>query len=402
MSPPPSLHLVGISHHTADVAVRERLALSPDDVVRRLEAEARADRSLVVLSTCNRLELYWWGDVDQDHQLRRLAAERDVAINPSLLYRRDGVDAVRHLFTVAAGLDSQVMGEVEILGQVRRAHQLAAAVGATTWELDLVFSAAVSAGRRARRDTLLGRHPSSVSTAALEHAAHCLGGSLAGINVLVLGAGEVAGGVLRALEEQGASRVALLSRRGERCAALAAAVPGANAVTAGWERLAAELAAADLVVAATASRRPVLDGAALSLASTGRKTDPGLLVLDLGVPRNVDPAARDLPGIRLFDLDDLRLQHCPAVGPAASALAEVGRILDHEVGRFERALRRRAVAPELAELHRLGSALAQEEADRALAELGAMSEEHRAVVRQMADRLARRLLYPASRALRES
>jgi glutamyl-tRNA reductase len=236
MSRSPALHLVGISHHTADVAVRERLALSTEEIARRLEAEAARDRSLVVLSTCNRLELYWWGDAEQEWHLRSLAAERDVALNPMLLYRRDGAEAVRHLFTVAAGLDSQVMGEVEILGQVRRAHQLAAGFGATTWELDLAFTAAVSAGRRARRDTLLGSHPSSVSAAALQHAAHCLGGSLADRNVLVLGAGEVAGGVLRALQEHGAGRVALLSRRGERCATLAAAVPRANAVALGWER----------------------------------------------------------------------------------------------------------------------------------------------------------------------
>jgi glutamyl-tRNA reductase len=401
MSCAPSLHLVGVSHHTADVGVRGRLALSADDIACRLEAEAAAGRSLVALSTCNRLELYWCGDTDQEPQLRRLAAEREVELGASLLYRRDGMEAVRHLFTVAAGLDSQVMGELEILGQVRRAHQLAAAAGATTWELDLAFAAAVTAGRRVRRETMLGRHPASVSGAALQHAEAGLGGSLVGTNVLVLGAGEVAGGVLRALDGRGAARVALLSRHGERCAALAASIPEAHAVTVGWERLADELAETDLLVAATASRRPVLAAAALARAVAGRG-GRGILVLDLGVPRNVDPAARDVAGVRLFDLDDLRLQHCPAVGPADPALGEVVRVLDRELARFDRALRRRAAAPELAELHRLGAALAREEAERALAELGGMSEEKRAMVRQMADRLARRLLYPASRTLGES
>jgi glutamyl-tRNA reductase len=116
----------------------------------------------------------------------------------------------------------------------------------------------------------------------------------------------------------------------------------------------------------------------------------------------VDLTARDVAGVRVFDLDDLRLQHCPAVGPSAPALDEVGRILDYEVARFDRVLRRRAAGPELAELHRLGALLAREEAERALAELGTMSEEKSAVVRRMADRLARRLLYPASRSLRDS
>jgi glutamyl-tRNA reductase len=132
------------------------------------------------------------------------------------------------------------------------------------------------------------------------------------------------------------------------------------------------------------------------------RTDRGLLVLDLGVPRNIEPAARDVPGVRLFDLDDLRLQHCPAEGPAAPALEAVGRILERELARLDRALRRRAAAPELAELHRFGAVLAREEAEHALAELGALSEEQSAVVRRMAERLARRLLYPASRTMRES
>jgi glutamyl-tRNA reductase len=116
----------------------------------------------------------------------------------------------------------------------------------------------------------------------------------------------------------------------------------------------------------------------------------------------VDPAVRDLRGLHLFDLDDLRLQYCPAVGPAAQALDDARRLLDHEITRFERALRRRAAAPALAELHRLGAVLAREEAERALAELGLVSEEKNAVVRRMAERLARRLLYPASRAFQDS
>jgi len=392
------LHLVGVSHHTADLAMRERLALSADDVARRLEGESAAGRSLVVLSTCNRLEFYLWGDAEQEAQVRQLAAERDVDLRGSVLYRRDGMDAVRHLFTVAAGLDSQVMGEIEILGQVRRAHQLAAAAGSTTWELDLAFAAAATAGRRARRNTALGRHPASVSDAAIQHAERCLDGSLAGARVLVLGTGEVAAGVLRSLEGRNAGRIALLGRRADRSAVLASSMSGFTVVSGSWDGLTKELARTDLLVAATASRRAILDAAVLSRAVAGR-AEPGMLVLDLGVPRNVDAAARDVSGVRLFDLDDLRLQYCPAVGPAAPALDEVGQVLDHELVRFDRELRRRGAGPELAELHRLGASLAREEAERALAELGTLPDAQRAVVQRMADRLARRLLYPASRAL---
>lgn len=401
MSRGPDLHVVGVSHHTAEVAIRERLALSTEEIARCLQAEATAGRSLVILSTCNRLEFYWWGSADREPEFRRFAAERAVSLDPTLCYRHDGEPAVRHLFRVAAGLDSQVMGEVEILGQIRRAHRLGAAAGASRWEMDLAFAAAVTAGRRARRHSVLGRHPASVSDAAVQHAARCVGGSLAGSSVLVLGAGEAAVGVLRALEMQGgAARVTLSSRRTERCRALAASVPRANAVAADWSSLGEELARADVVAAATASRRPVLDAGALAEAVRGRNQHFGLVVLDLGVPRNVAVAARDIPGVRLFDLDDLRLQHCPATGLNAPALDAVTHTLERELERYGRALRRRDAAAELAELHRLGAVLAREEAERAIAELGTIPEEHGEVVRRMAERLTRRLLYPASRTLR--
>jgi glutamyl-tRNA reductase len=400
MAAAPSLHLVGISHHTADVAIRERLVLSPEEIAGRLEIEAAAGRSLVILSTCNRLEFYWWGEGDQEHHLRALAAERDLPLEPELVHRRDGIEAVRHLFGVASGLDSQVLGELEILGQVRRAHRAAAIAGATRPELDLAFAAAVTAGRRARRDPVLGRHPGSVSAAAVAHAAHCFGGSLAGARVVLVGAGQVARGALHALAMQHPRRVVMLGRHSERCAALAAAIPAVNVLVSRWEHLGRELASADLVITATAARRPVLDETVLPSTLAERGTP--MVVLDLGVPRNVDPAVRDLRGVHLFDLDDLRLQYCPAVGPAAQALDDARRLLDHEIARFERTLRRRAAAPALAELHRLGAVLAREEAERALAELGLVSEEKSTVVRRMAERLARRLLYPASRAFQDS
>jgi glutamyl-tRNA reductase len=401
MARDPQLHVVGVSHHTAEVGVREQLALSAEDMSRRLRAEAAAGRSLVILSTCNRIEFYWWGGEDQESEFRQFAYDRGVELNPALLYRRDGDAAVRHLFAVAAGLDSQVMGELEVLGQVRRAHQLAAAAGASTWEMDLAFAAAIAAGRRARRDGVLGRHPASVSGTAVQHAARCLGGTLADASVLVLGAGEVAVGVLRAIESQGgAARVTLLSRRSERSRVVAASVPGARAVCYSWNGLPQELMQADVIITATGSRTPVVTADGLAHALAGRSSEVGLVVLDLGVPRNVDAAARDLPGVRLFDLDDLRLQHCPAPGPGSPALADVTAMLERELDRYGRALRQRDVSAELAELHRLGAALAREEAERAIAELGSVPDDKSDIVRRMAERLTRRLLYPASRTLR--
>lgn len=390
-------HVVGVSHHTADLSLRGRLALTPGETLDWLEGERAAGRTVVLLSTCNRFELYWWGEDDQATRLRDMAAQRGVPLQPSVLYHRDGAAAVRHLFAVAAGLDSQVFGESEILGQVRRAHELARKAGTTRWELDAVFCAAFGAARRVRHETKLGRHPASVGTAALAHAKACCGGSLSERSVLVLGAGEAAEAVLRALESEPVGSVTVLNRTTDRAHALAATW---EARVEQWDQLPTALRRADVICTATAAPEPVLTAAMLQEAAAGRNGRP-VVVLDLAVPRNVDPAARDLAGVWLFDLDDLRLQHCPVTTSLSPVLEHADRVLREEYARFRATLRNRAAAPHLAELHRIGAELAQEEADRALAALQSLSERDREIVRQMATRLARRLLYPASRAIRK-
>jgi glutamyl-tRNA reductase len=392
------LHLAGISHHTADVGVREQLVLPAEAIAAWLDGEQKAGRSLVVVTTCNRLELYWWGDHDQEGGIRAIARERGMPLDPRAVYRRDGLPALTHLFLVAAGLDSQVVGEHEILGQLRRAYEEARSRGTTTWELEAAFSAALSAGRRVRRESGLGRHPDSVASAAVAHAKRCAGGSLADRSILVLGAGEVAEGVVRALEVEACGAVLVLGRTAERAEALA---NSAAAACSGWDTLPEALAQADVIFAATAAPRPVVSDSGLAQAIRVRSGCP-IVVLDLAVPRNVEPAARDVPGVRLFDLDDLRLQHCPAAVGSSPALERAEALIRDEVAQFRKALRSRAAAPHLAELHRLGEHLAGEEAGRALAELGPLSEEQQEIVRHMAERLVRRLLYPASRKIREN
>jgi glutamyl-tRNA reductase len=153
-----AFHVIGVSHHTAGVGVRERLAVGPGEAAAVSMVAAGQGGAVVVLATCNRCELYWWGDGDLEPWLRGFAAERGAPAEA--LERRDGFGAVRHLFRVAAGLESQIVGEGEILGQVRRAFDAARAAGATCRSLDAVFSSALAAGRRVRSETTLGRHPS--------------------------------------------------------------------------------------------------------------------------------------------------------------------------------------------------------------------------------------------------
>jgi glutamyl-tRNA reductase len=388
-----SFHVIGVSHHTTPVDERERFAFSRAEIVALLDSRQQAGKSGLLLSTCNRCELYWSGGDDGEDWFRDLARSRGVT-SPAALTRHDGMAAVRHLFTVAAGLDSQILGESEILGQVRRAYDAGRAAGSTTREMDLIFSAALAAGRRVRRETLLGRHPASVSSAAVDLVVEQWG-SVGERGVIVVGAGEAAEGVLRALHERGASRVTLLNRHPEKARVLASAW---GADVGFWGELDVRVASADLLLVATSSARPIITAAQLSGAAAVRERD--LFVMDLAVPRNVDPAARNISRIRLFDLDDLQRLCCPAAGAASAELAEAERVIEEELLHLSLTLRGRSAAPQLAELHRLGIEMAQQESAWALAQLETLSENQREIVRQMADRLVRRVLYPVSRNLR--
>jgi glutamyl-tRNA reductase len=390
----PSFHVVGISHHTAGVDVRERFSLTSAEIGAMLERERAAGRSVVLLATCNRCELYWSGSHDLEGRFRELAQARG-AYGAAPWTRLDGREAVAHLMRVTSGLDSQIVGETEILGQVRRAFDLARAAGTTTRELDMVFSAALAAGRRVRNETLLGRHAGSVSGAAVHLLRQLAGGSLAGRSLVLLGAGEAAEGVLQALDGDDMPVVTMVVRNPQRAQAVAHAwrVPHVRA----WGELDTVLARADLVVAATAATGPVVSAAQLERAiGDGRE----LWVADLALPRNIDPASRDLGGLHLYDLDDLRDRCCPAPRTGSLVLREADRILAQELDRLGAALRGRAAAPALAELHRMGSRVVEEETARALDLLDGLSDDERKVVRAMAERVARRLLYPVSRAVR--
>jgi glutamyl-tRNA reductase len=233
-----------------------------------------------------------------------------------------------------------------------------------------------------------------VSSAAVDLIAEHWG-TIGDRGVIVLGAGEAAEGVLRVLHERGASRVTLLNRHPEKALVLAAAW---NAEVGFWGELESRIAGADLLLVATASARPVVTVAQLSGVATARARE--LFVMDLAVPRNVEPLVRNINGVRLFDLDDLQRLCCPAAGTASAELAEAERVIEDELLRLSVTLRGRSVAPQLAELHRLGDEMARQESAWALAQLETLSEHQREIVKQMADRLVRRVLYPVSRNLR--
>jgi glutamyl-tRNA reductase len=391
-----SFHLIGVSHHTTPVDVRERFAFGPPEISPILELLRGNGIPAVLLSTCNRCELYWSGSGEGEAWFHRLGRDgTDPLPAGPIVTRHEGMAAVRHLFRVCSGLDSQILGEAEVLGQVRRAYDAARAAGTTTREMDLIFSAALSAGRRVRRETLLGRHPSSVSSAAVDLVLQQWQ-EARGPEVLVVGAGEAAEGVLRACNQRGVGHVTLLSRAPEKAGVLATAWGAQAGPLAELER---RLAEADILMVATSSSRPVVRAVDLSRAVAARSGSK-LVVVDLAVPRNVEPESRGIPGLQLLDLDDLQRLCCPAAANPSTALADAEGIIEDELIRLNLGLRGRTAASRLAELHQISRQMAEQESEWALAQLDTLSPAEREVVRKMADRLVRRVLFPLSQNLR--
>jgi glutamyl-tRNA reductase len=282
------LYLVGLSHKTAPVGVRERVALDP---VAGLPAALAVLGKAVVLSTCNRTEIY---GVGSPKEAKALLLSRGVEARH--LYQKEGIEALRHLFRVAAGLDSLVMGEAQILGQVREALFLARKYGATESLLEKAFQSAIALGKRARSETGIGAGAVSVAYAALELAL-AVYGDLTGLAVAVLGAGEMAELFLTHLKAQGVDRVLVVNRTVERAKALAERFGGEAY---GLLALPQVLRQADLVVASAASPHYLVRPEDLP-----RRSKP-LFLIDIALPRNIDPRVGRLPQAYLYNLDDLK------------------------------------------------------------------------------------------------
>jgi glutamyl-tRNA reductase len=399
----PTLIGLGLSHHTAPLAVRERLALAPLDASGLLRALLRtgAVDEAVALSTCNRTELYLVGDDAAAAELAALRAlARRAGLAPGALRARmtvlRGSEAVGHLFAVAAGLESMVLGEAEILGQLRRAHELSRAAEACGPLADRLLRDALGAGRRARVETAIGRCGVSVSSAAVELAREALG-SLAGRSVLLVGAGKSSEVTAKVLRSHGVGRLCVANRRRERAVALA----GRDGDAVPFEELDDRLARADLVLTATASPHALIDAAAVRRAMA-RRGGRHLVLVDLAVPRDVDPAARGIDGVTLVDLDDVQRR---VARNRDARRGEVGRaraILADEVERFERWRAAREAAPTVTALQAAGEAIVAELLDRNAPHWQSMSAADRERVAGMARAVARRLLHEPTLRLKQA
>lgn len=407
-----SLALVGISHHTTPVALRERLAVGSKELG-RLWTDAAARRltdaaglaELVLLVTCNRTELYA-AAADVHHRFGEppgelfelLAGMGGLGVDALRrhVYTRTGTDAVRHLCRVAAGVDSMVLGESEILGQVGQAREHAAAQDVIGPLLEEAFNTAVRAGRRARTETGISRWPASVSTEAVRLLSE-LRGSLEGLAVLIVGTGKMGRLAGEALRSNGVRRLTVVSRTTRHAEALAA---DWDASALPWHELSGAIRAADAVICSTGAPHAVITEelvrSAIGAAGDGRRRT----FVDIAVPRDVETAVGALPGVEVHDMDALQGRLDGNLELRRRELPAVARIIEEEVARFEDWRRGAAVRPLLVQMRARSEAIRRREVDRALRRLGDVSPKVRAQIEAFSESLVNKLLHEPTRRLR--
>lgn len=390
---------VGISHNSASVDLRERLTVSADSLTDTLRELREHVGEALILSTCNRVELYAvCGHEASGAELLRqfLASHGDVPmpVVREATYAFAHESAVRHLLRVASGLDSMVLGEDEILGQVRRALAAARHAGTLGPVLDRLGDMALFCGKRARAATSLGRDGESVASVAVRLAMRdCPVREQPAI--VVLGAGEAARGVVDHLAGLGQTRVTLVNRTHDRAVSVAEET---GATVRAWEDLSDVVAIADIVFACTASPAPILDADLVARARAANPTP--FLCVDLGVPRDIDPTVALLDGVRLIDLSRVEAEAARRHAGRTRELVRAESIVGQETERYMDWWRARGVAPTIARLHARASEIREAELERAMARLPDLSPHARTVVRDLAARMVNKLLHVPTVALK--
>jgi glutamyl-tRNA reductase len=397
----PQLVMVGLSHHAAALEIRELVAV--DEAAWR--AHAPASIGTVLLSTCNRVEVYAWVEGRPTVAVRSLqrclarAAGLDLAELQPHLRAAAGRDALVHLVRVASGLDSLVVGEEQIRGQVRDAVRSAEAHAALPASLRGIFQRVGESARRIRGGTRLGKVP-SIASAGVSVACRALPDNLVGQVAVVLGAGVMARAATETLLSSGA-RVKLLNRTPAHAERLMSQVRSAIEIDS-LDALPHTLAEAVLVVGATASRQPVVSRDMLEHAVASRAGRPPLVLLDIAMPRDVDPRARDLPGVTLIDLDDLE-RLCPVDAGTRHAEHEQAEALAvQEAERLVEWLRFRAVSPAIAELRTYAETIRKTELRRSAPRLRDLTPEQIAAVDALTAGIVNKLMHGPTVALRDA
>lgn len=409
---PSELFVVGLSWRTAPVAVREKLAF-PDDELPRVLAELIGSPSIaeaVVLSTCNRVEVYGATPATAPAsavtsaaaEARSFLAESRGISAESLsesLYELVEDDASRHAFRVAAALDSLVLGEAQILGQLKAAYGVSVRAGTAGPVLGRCLERAFGVAKRVRSETGIARGAANVSSVAVELARRVFG-ELTGKTVLVIGAGKMSALAARHLRAAGVGTMLVTNRSPEKAEELAEAVDG---VARPWEQLESLLSISDVVISSTGAREPILTRKLFKKVTRARRYEP-VVVIDIAVPRDAEAKIGKLDGVYLFDIDDLERVVAANLKERANEAADAERIVTLEVDQFRAWLRSQKVVPAIRSLRDHFVNVARAEVDRAVAGIAgeADPEKRERAIRRMGDLIVNKLLHAPTTALRHS
>jgi len=388
----------GLNHRTAPVEVRELLAFARHGLPAALQQLQSADGvdGCVILSTCNRTELYLACQQEETglragkNFLSRIARV-EIKNLEDYLYTLNTRHTVRHLFRVAAGLDSMILGEDQVLAQVAEAYDIARETGTTTSILNTLWQQAIAVGKRVRTETRIDRNTVSISYAAVELARQVFQGNLQGRTVLVIGAGKMSTLAARYLKDKGVTTVLVSNRSYERAVALAARM-GGQAVRLG--ALEEYLTRADIIISGTAASHYILHREQVARARAGQTAKP-LMLIDIAVPRDIDPAVAGLPGVKLYDIDDLQQVVLANLEERRYAARQAENIITGEVDAFFRWLGSLYVVPTIIALKEKAEAIKLAELERACNRLGELTPKEQKIIGGLANSIVNQLLHDA-------
>ena len=395
------LFALGLNHWSSPLEMRESIAFTRDELPPALQSLRATLDDVVIVSTCNRTEIYSTGqdggmirEALTGYLAQRFPQGRDDLSRSLYFYTQE--DAVRHLFRVASGLDSLILGESQVLGQVREAYSASVAQGCARGVISKVFHHAMRVGRRVRRETRIGENALSVSSAAVEMARHTLG-PISGRSVAVIGAGQAGKLVAKALRDRGVDRMVVVNRTLKRAQDLAESL-GADASA--LEDLEDILGKVDIVVSSTDSQSVVLSREMVERALPMRNGKP-LLIVDIAIPRDADPAAGDLDGVTLLDLEDLEKVSLTNRREREKEVSLVEGIIDEEISKFHEWWDSRKVAPGIAQLREHAEALRHREVSKTLRHMPSLAEEDVARIEALSQSIVKKLLHNPIAAIKE-
>ncbi|OGO78038.1 MAG: glutamyl-tRNA reductase [Chloroflexi bacterium RIFOXYD12_FULL_57_15] len=394
---------IGLNHTSASIDLRERLSFTEEQIRASLSRLACGHLSsnvaeMVILSTCNRTEVYAVSNQTDFSELETFLSEaRGVTRDefaPHLHHHKD-MDVARHLFNVAAGLDSLVVGEPQILGQVTRALESARGQNTAGPILNRLFQSALHAGKRARTETGISRNPASVSSLAASLAERIVH-PIAEAQIVILGAGEMAELAVEALRKRGANRILVVNRTLERAHAIA---DRWDAQITTFENLETALVSADILISSTGAPHTILSAEMVRQAMQARTHRP-LFLIDIAVPRDIDPDAANIPHVKLYDMDSLNAQLEDSLASRMNEVPQVKIILEEELAEFESYFKSLGMLPIIADIRQHAETIRATELEKTLRRMPDLTEHERERIEALTQSLVKKLLDQPTRRLR--